>query len=136
MLEVELLKKKMYSLGNLIDVSNVHRFRERFNQYKRYRACSLYCCNLSPLKLCCLFTADWKAPLHLNQQPTHWSSHVKVRCHLQKNFRGFHHPSPPLQEIASRCFKQKENYSSFQPRALDPKYHNLEVWILVLPVLG
>lgn len=39
-----------------------------------------------------------------------------------------------LQEIASTCFKQKENYSSFQPRALDPKYLNLEVWIQILPV--
>lgn len=40
-----------------------------------------------------------------------------------------------LQEIASTCFKQKENYSSSQPRALDPKYQNLEVWIQILPVL-
>lgn len=34
-----------------------------------------------------------------------------------------------LQEITSTCFKQKESYSSFQSRPLDPKYQNLEVWI-------
>lgn len=39
-----------------------------------------------------------------------------------------------LQEIALTCFKQKENYSSFQPRALDTKYLNLEVWTQILPV--
>lgn len=60
------------------------------------RACSLYCHILSPLVLCCLFTADWKAPLHLSRQPAHWSPHVKVRCHLQENFRGLHCPSPPF----------------------------------------
>lgn len=88
--------KLMYNLRKLIEVSNVHRFRERCNQYKRHRAHSLYWHSLSPLVLSCLFTADWKVPLHLNRQPTHWSSHVKVRCHLQENFRGFHHPSPPF----------------------------------------
>lgn len=89
-------KKLMYKLGKLIRVSHVHRFRERCNQYKRYRARSLYWRSLSPLMLCCLFTADWKTPLHSNRQPTHWSSHVKVRCHLPENFRGLHHPSPPF----------------------------------------
>lgn len=40
-----------------------------------------------------------------------------------------------LQEIASTCFQQKENYSTFQPRPLEPKHWNLgEVWIHILPV--
>lgn len=59
-----------------------------------YFVCILYCCSSSPLMFCCLFTADWKAPLHLNWQLTHWSSHKKVRCHLQENFIWFHQPSP------------------------------------------
>lgn len=53
-----------------------------------------YCCSSRPLMFYCLFTADWKAPLHLDWQLTHWSSHENVRCHLQENFIQFHQPSP------------------------------------------